>query len=42
MTRRIAIVTGAASGVGAATALLLAQRGHDVLLNYNRSAHLVG
>ena len=42
MTRRIAIVTGAASGVGAATALLLAQHGHDVLLNYNRSAHLVG
>lgn len=42
MTRRIAIVTGAASGVGAATALLLAQRGHDVLLNFHRSAHLVG
>lgn len=42
MTRRVAIVTGAASGVGAATALLLAQRGHEVLLNYNRSAALVG
>lgn len=42
MTRPVAIVTGAASGVGAATALLLAQRGHDVLLNYNRSAALVG
>lgn len=40
MTRRVAIVTGAASGVGAATALLLAQRGYDVLLNYNRSAEL--
>lgn len=42
MTRRVAIITGAASGVGAATALLLAQRGHEVLLNYNRSAALVG
>lgn len=41
-TKRVAIVTGAASGVGAATALMLAQRGHDVLLNYNRSADLVG
>jgi 3-oxoacyl-[acyl-carrier protein] reductase len=36
--RRVAIVTGGASGVGAATALLLAQRGHDVLINYHRSA----
>jgi len=40
-TRRVAIVTGAASGVGAATALWLAQRGHDVLLNYHRSADRV-
>jgi 3-oxoacyl-[acyl-carrier protein] reductase len=38
VSRPIAIITGAASGVGAATALLLAQRGHDLLLNYNRSA----
>ena len=36
--RRVAVVTGGASGVGAATALLLAQRGHDVLINYYRSA----
>ena len=36
--RRVAIVTGAAGGVGAATALLLAQRGHDLVLNFNRSA----
>jgi 3-oxoacyl-[acyl-carrier protein] reductase len=36
--RRVAVVTGGATGVGAATALLLAQRGHDVLINYHRSA----
>jgi 3-oxoacyl-[acyl-carrier protein] reductase len=38
MTRRIAIVTGGATGVGAAVATLLAERGHDVLVNYSRSA----
>lgn len=36
--RRVAVITGAASGVGAATTLMLAQRGHDVLVNYHRSA----
>jgi 3-oxoacyl-[acyl-carrier protein] reductase len=35
--RKVAIVTGSATGVGAATALLLAQRGWDVLINYSRS-----
>jgi len=40
MTRPVAILTGAASGVGAATALMLSQRGYDVLLNFNRSAGL--
>ena len=40
-SRRVAIVTGAAGGVGAATALLLAQRGHDLVLNFNRSAELM-
>ena len=35
--RKTAIVTGSATGVGAATALLLAQRGYDVLINYSKS-----
>ena len=35
--RKAAIVTGSATGVGAATALALAQRGYDVLINYTRS-----
>jgi 3-oxoacyl-[acyl-carrier protein] reductase len=38
--RRVAIVTGAASGVGAATARLLAGRAHDLVLNYRRSGAL--
>ncbi len=36
--RKVAILTGAASGVGAATARLLAGKGYQVLINYNRSA----
>ena len=35
--RKTAIVTGSATGVGAATALLLAQRGYNVVINYSRS-----
>jgi 3-oxoacyl-[acyl-carrier protein] reductase len=35
--RKAAIVTGSGTGVGAATALLLAQRGYDVLINYSKS-----
>ena len=35
--RKVALVTGSATGVGAATALLLAQRGYNVLINYSRS-----
>lgn len=38
--RKVAIITGGASGVGAAAARLLAASGHDVLINYNRSADL--
>jgi 3-oxoacyl-[acyl-carrier protein] reductase len=35
--RKVAVVTGSATGVGAATALTLAQRGWNVLINYSRS-----
>jgi 3-oxoacyl-[acyl-carrier protein] reductase len=37
--RKTAIVTGSGTGVGAATALLLAERGYNVLVNYSRSEH---
>ena len=33
-TRPVCVVTGSSSGIGAATALLFAQRGHDVVINY--------
>jgi 3-oxoacyl-[acyl-carrier protein] reductase len=35
--RKVAIVAGSATGVGAATALLLARRGYNVLINYSKS-----
>jgi len=35
--RPAAIITGSATGVGAATAVLLAQKGWNVLINYTRS-----
>lgn len=35
--RKAAIVTGSATGVGAATAIGLAHRGYDVLINYSKS-----
>ncbi|MEO7391550.1 MAG: SDR family NAD(P)-dependent oxidoreductase [Ramlibacter sp.] len=36
-TRKVALVTGSATGVGAATALALAGRGYNVLINYSKS-----
>jgi 3-oxoacyl-[acyl-carrier protein] reductase len=35
--RKVAIITGSATGVGAATALALARRNYDVLINYSKS-----
>lgn len=35
--RKVAIVTGSATGVGAAAALALAARGYDVVINYSKS-----
>ena len=35
--RKTALITGSATGVGAATALLLARRGYNVLINYSKS-----
>ena len=37
MSRPAAVITGSATGVGAATALLLARRGWDVAINYSKS-----
>ena len=37
MARKVALVTGGGTGVGAATALQLARRGYDLLIGYSRS-----
>ena len=37
-TPRIALITGAGRGIGAATARLLAERGFDIAINYTRNA----
>ena len=37
MEQKVALVTGSASGIGAATAKLLAQKGWRVVINYARS-----
>ena len=34
---KVAIITGSATGVGAATALALARRGYNVVINYAKS-----
>ena len=38
MNRKVVIITGGATGVGAAVARMLAARSYDVLVNYSRSA----
>lgn len=38
LSKRVAIVTGSSSGVGAATARLLASQGCNVVINYNSNA----
>ena len=35
---RVAVITGASRGIGAATALVLAERGYRVVVNYRSSA----
>ena len=35
--RRAALVTGSATGIGAAAAIALARAGNDVAVNYSRS-----
>lgn len=36
-SKKTALITGSATGVGAATALLLAQKGYNVVINYSKS-----
>jgi NAD(P)-dependent dehydrogenase (short-subunit alcohol dehydrogenase family) len=38
MTRGIVLITGASRGIGAATAILAAERGYDVCVNYKANA----
>lgn len=36
-TRRVCVITGSSTGIGAATARHFARHGHDVVINYSRS-----
>ncbi len=36
-TRKVALITGSGTGIGAATALLLAKRNYDVVIHYSKS-----
>ncbi len=38
--KKVALITGASRGIGAATAKLLATKGMRIVVNYNNSAHL--
>lgn len=38
MNRKVAVVTGSSSGIGAATARLFAKNGYNVVINYSRNA----
>src|SRR5437868_4012511 len=38
MDRKVAIVTGSSSGIGAATARLFAHNGFNVVINYSRNS----
>ncbi len=38
--KKVALITGASRGIGAATAKLLASKGMRIVVNYNNSAHL--
>jgi 3-oxoacyl-[acyl-carrier protein] reductase len=37
MSKKVAVITGSSSGIGAATATLFARNGYDVVINYSRN-----
>src|SRR5471030_2928435 len=38
MNKRVCVITGSSSGIGAASAILFSQRGWDVCVNYSKDA----